>query len=301
MSSIRHNFSIYIYYPNETDWGPRSNGIAAKSTSDVEELGLVARLPVKEAGFSGRSMHVDLDEKDPCLAHLYEEIFAKYQIRPSHWHVIPDAERQRYFGVMRNVTWTAKEVDCCEFVQLRCCNSIGDQENGNEEQWAREEYVVRLNSKQNSKVQLGLLIPFHGLAVAEPLRSELLAANLIGLDFPPVIFMGGGKVKKPLWALKSHVILPDTLNSLQNSQGLAVPPNTEWECHYDDGGRVPQTLRFKRDEVAALGPFDIAMTSARIANDRKAACRWCIVSQKFRAELKRLKIPGLSYVPVVLE
>jgi len=297
MPTIRHTFSLRYNYRYPDDWGPNSIGLIARSLADIDEICTMAGIDNNEY----RQIDVDLREDDPRLAKLYDAIHAKYELKPSHWHVIPVSERHRYFGVDKKVTWTDNEIDACELMQLQSWTSIGDQENGTEGQWEREEYVVRLDKKQNSKSQLGLLIPFHGLAVAEPLRSELLTANLAGLHLPPVVFVGRGPVKKPLWALQSKVIMPDTLNMLQNEQGLPVAPNTEWGCFYDDGGRIPQTLRYKRAEVAALGSFDIAMTSARIANDRKAACRWCIVSQKFRAELKRQKVPSLSYVPVVLE
>ncbi len=301
MPTVRHTFAIYIYYPDGKEWGGRSNGLEAQSTGDVEEFGVVIDVQCREAGYAGRLLDVNLDENDPRLQKLYEAIYAKYQLRPSHWNTIPVAERVRYFGVKRKVTWTEQEIDTAELLRLHSSTMIAEQEDADEEQLAREEYVALLDNKQNSKVQLGFLSPFNARAVAEPLRSHLLAAGLDALYLPPVVFAGRGKVKKPLWTLKSHVILPPTLNPLLNGQGEVVPPNTQWWSFWDDGGHVPPTLRYQRDAVAALPPFDIAMTCERVGPASKAAFRECIVTQKFRAELKRLKVPGLSYVPVVLE
>jgi hypothetical protein len=305
MPSIRHCFGVCIYYEDGLEWGPNSIGIEARSKSDVEELGMFAGLKVSGSGSSGLRLDVDLDENDPQLARLYEAIYAKYQLKPSQWNIIPVSERGRYFGVRRKVVWTEQEINAAEFLELSSSRQIASHENPDDVQWEREDYVAELDKKQYTEVQLGFMSPFHGLAVAEPLRSSLLAAGLAGLNLTPVIFVGGGKVKKPLWALKSHVILPDTLNPIQNGQGDIVASDKEWERfesrHLDDAGRDPPTLRYKRAEVEALKPFDIAMTSARFGNGQKIAYRWCIVSQKFRAELKRQKVPALSYVPVVLE
>lgn len=275
------------------------------SRSSVEELGSLVGLNVAGSGASGRQIDVDLDENDPRLAKLYEAIYAKYHLKPSLWTITPKAERAHYFGVRRKVVWTEREINEAEYLELSASRQIADHENPDDEQWEREDYVAELDQKQYTAVQLGIMSPFHGLAVAEPLRSGLLAANLAGLNLTPVIFVGGGKVKKPLWALKSHVTLPKTLNPVQNGQGEIVDPSKPWERfesrHLDDAGRDPPTLRYKRAEVEVLKPFDIAMTHARFGNGREISYRWCVISQKFRAELKRLKVPALSYVPVVLE
>lgn len=305
MPSIHHCFSLFIYYEDGVDLVPNTGGIEMPSRSSVEELGELAGLKVSGSGSSGRQIDVDLDENDPLLARLYEAIYAKYQLKPSRWKIIPVSKRGRYFGVKRKVVWTEQEINEAEYLELSASRQIATHENPDDEQWKREDYVAELDKRQYTEVQLGIMSPCHGLAVAEPLRSGLLAANLAGLNLTPVIFVGGGKVKKPLWALKSHVILPDTLNPIQNGQGDIVASNKGWERfesrHLDDAGRDPPTLRYRRTEVETLKPFDIAMTSARFGNGREIAYRWCIVSQKFHAELKRLKVPALNYVPVVLE
>ncbi len=271
----------------------------------VEELGSLVGLPVKGSGTSGRAIDVDLDENDPRLAMLYAAIEAKYQLKPSPHRVIPVADRQKYFGVSRKVEWTPSEINSAEFLLFSGSRQIASHANPDDEQWAREHYVAELDKKQYTAVQLGIMSPFQGIAVAEPLRTSLLAANLAGLNLTPVTFVGGGKVKRPLWALKSHVILPDMLNPIQNGQGEVVAFDKKWDRfesrHVDDGKCDPPVLRYRRAEMEALQPFDIAMTRARLGNGDKIAYRWCIVSQKFRTEMKRLKVPALGYAPVVLE
>ena len=296
MPTITHNFRLRFNYRFPDQWGPISLGLVARSLADIDEICAEAEIENNEH----RQIEVRLNEEDPRLAKLYAAIEAKYQLKPSRWNTIPAPERQKYFGVKRRVAWTNKEIDQAELLRLESSKMIAEQEDGDEEQLAREDYVVLVDGKQYSKVQLGFLTPFNGLAVAEPLRSEMLQGELAAVHLPPVVFVGG-KVKKPLWALKSHVILPQTLNPFFNGLGEVVPPNTEWWSFWEDGGHDPPTLRYKREAVEALAPFDIAMTYERVGPGNARAYRACIVTQKFRAEMKRLKVPALSYVPVVLE
>ena len=301
MPRIKHTFSIRYNYRYPEDWGPNSIGLEAKSLQDIDDICAAANLENNEH----RRIDVELEESDPRLAKLYAAIEGKYQFKPSTHTVIPLEERQSCFGVRRKVEWTAAEINAAEFLHFSASRQIAHHENPDDEQWAREDYVGELDKKQYTAVQLGFMSPFQGLAVAEPLRSELLAVNLAGLKLIPVIFTGGGRVKKPLWALKSHVILPGMVNPLQNGQGEIVAADKPWERfesrHVDDGNCDPPLLRYERAEMQSLERFDIAMTQARLGNGQKLAYRWCIVTQKFRAEMKRLKVSALSYVPVVLE
>jgi hypothetical protein len=100
--------------------------------------------------------------------------------------------------------------------------------------------------------------------------------------------------------LRSKVILPPPLNLLLGEHGHPVEPNTEWWCWWDDGARDPVTLRYERAKMEALGPFDIAMTNERVGQTEQGAYRQCIVSQRFREVMTRLKVRGVRYVPVEL-
>lgn len=199
-------------------------------------------------------------------------------------------------------TWNKKEIDACDLLWLRNTQLIASHKDAAPEQLVREDYVAALDSKQRSRVQFGSLMPFTALAVAETLHTQLAEASLEGLDLPPVTFVPEDqKVIKPLWALKSSVILPRPTNLLQGEKGNAVEPNTEWWCWWGDGGRDPAVLRYRRHEVEAVGPFDIAMTIERVGQTNQGAYRQCIVTQRFRETMTRLNVKGVSYVPVTLE
>lgn len=302
MANIRHQFSVWINLKHPNPFGPYTDGIWARSPSDVEALGDVAELTVRGRGDNfGRFLDVDLDERDPRLGKLYEAILEMYNLKPSLTHCIPESQRSRFFGVTKKITWTRNEIDASELLWLRNSFHIGKHANATEEQLAREEYVAEVDSKQRTAVQFGSLMPFTALAVAEPLRSQLIGAGLKGLHLPPVVFVPETRrVCKPLWALKSTVILPRPMNLLQGEQGNEVEPNTEWWCWWDDGGRDPAVLHYKRKEVDSVGAFDIAMTNERVGQTNQGAYRQCIVSQKFREVMTKLKVKGVDYVPVEL-
>ena len=280
--------------------GPDSTGIWASSAAEVVELGKASQLPVSlNEGVA--KLEVNLAEQDPRLAKLYEAIWQKYGLTPSPWHIIPVAERHKYFGVHRKVAWNKEEIDACDYLRLGSSQIIATHHDPSEEELLREDYVVENDARQKTKTQFGHFMPFHALAVAEPMRSHLLEAGLKGLHLPPVVFVPPErKVHKPLWALKSHVILPQALNPLVNSKGEEVVPNTQWWCWWEDGGRRPEVLRYDRYALEALGSFDIAMTLERVSTSRVRSFRWCIVSQRFREVLTNLKVKGVDYMPVEL-
>jgi len=298
MASIRHQFRIGFDTQFTINPGPHTTGIDAWCAEDVYAFSAATNLPIV-VGSKACQIDVDLDETDPRLAKLYDAIWEKYQLKPSPWTIIPKAERHQYFGVRRKPTWTKRELDASELLWLKNTMIIGNNKDATPEEWAREEYVVSVDSKQNSKTQFGSLSPFMAMAVAEPLRSQLLDAGLIGLDLPPVVFVPRSKpVRKPLWALRSSVILPRPANLLQGEHGNPVEPNTEWACMWDDGGIYPPVLHYRSAEIEKIGRFDIALTFERVGITVQGAFRQCIVSQKFRQVFDTLKVKGVNYVPV---
>jgi len=126
------------------------------------------------------------DENDPRLRRLYDALWELYHLKPSPRSVIPIDERGLYFGVWRIVAWTKKELDACELLWLRNKLIIATHANATAEQLERETYVAELDHRQRSGTQFGNLMPFTALAVAEPLRAQLLAAELSGLSLPAV-------------------------------------------------------------------------------------------------------------------
>ena len=297
MPRIIHDLRITQEGRNEP--GPHCGGLWVRTNDEIRELSDASGFPLWPHTPDNLRLVLEVDESDPRLAKLYKAIWEKYQLKPSPWTIIPTAERHRYFGVRRKPTWTKQELDASELLWLKNTLIIGTNKDATPEEWAREDYVAAVDSKQNSKTQFGSLSPFMALAVAEPLRSQVLDAGLTGLHLPPVVFVPRSKpVRKPLWALRSSVMLPRAGNLLQGEHGNEVEPNTEWACMWDDGGMYPPVLHYQRAEIEQLGRFDIALTYERVGITVQGAFRQCIVSQRFREVFATLNVKGVTYVPV---
>jgi hypothetical protein len=174
-----------------------------------------------------------------------------------------------------------------------------------------EVYVAEMDRLQRNKVQLGTLMPFHGLCVTEALGRQLEQANLRGLLLRPVLFVGESlesavfippeKVHKLLFKLSSSFIAPRTLLPLVNEQGYQVEPNTEWSCYFEDGGYHPFELRYSVKDFELHKDVDIAVSYEKTGVSKARSFRWCIVSQKFRTVMAELKVKGVKYAPVRFE
>lgn len=299
MSQIIHDFRITQDSDNLP--GPHTGGIDVRTNEEVRTLSELSGLPLWPQTPDHLRLVVRIDSEDSRLARLYDAIWQRYGLKPSPWHVVPQEQRHLYFGVRRKISWSKKEIDACELLWLRNTRLIANQPTRTREQIDSEAYVANVDGRLRSGVQFGSLMPFTALAVAEPLRSQMEEAALVGLWMPAVQFVPESrKVPKPLWALRSSIVLPRAVNLLQGEDGHAVEPNTEWWCWWDDGGRDPAVLRFRRVEIAAVSSFDIAMTFEKVGHTEEGAYRQCIVSQRFREVMTKLKVKGVDYVPVEL-
>ena len=91
---------------------------------------------------------------------------------------------------------------------------------------------------------------------------------------------------------------------INGSTGEEVIPYDVWPEKWgdrwcDDDGYSPPELVYERKALQAL-EFDIAMTAERTGVNKERVFRWCVVSQKFRSTMIKLKVPGIRYVPVRL-
>ncbi|OYW75316.1 MAG: hypothetical protein B7Z37_13940 [Verrucomicrobia bacterium 12-59-8] len=112
------------------------------------------------------------------------------------------------------------------------------------------------------------------------------------------------KSRKPeklvLWQIWTSVMLPLVLNEVTGTEGEPFDPHTSKACGINDI-YIPYEYRFPAAKVAALEPFDIALTSERwgggFAHAREPAL---IVSRRFRDWFMTQKIP-VDWWPVALE
>lgn len=161
-----------------------------------------------------------------------------------------------------------------------------------------DDFVVRVDGKQKSKIGVGCLEPVLVPYASEDGRAELDAHAFRGLVFKPAVFDTPDKVKKPLFRMVSSVTLPPCLLPLQNRDGQR--PNDARECgqYWDDGGHVPPILKFSGDDLRNLGDFDFATTREVVGEFPKFYRPEYIVSQRFRQAIIAGKHRWIGFTPV---
>lgn len=289
-----------ISYDPSNDAGTRSNGLFACNPNDVDEFAELIGLPAsRNATTARRQLRIELIDSDPKLKRLLDAIAERYNYEPSRWFVVPEDYRNRFFGVRKNRTYDRKDLDGVPFLLLDfAAESTATQMDGTEAQVEREVYVAAADYLQDSDVQFGTLMPFHGLCVAEPLAGRLEQADLKGLLLEPVVILPAAEVRKPLKKLSSSFVGPRSLVTVVNEQGREVEPNTEWSCYLDDGGYHPHEFRYLNSDLGFFDQVDIAMSYERTGVSKARSFRWCLVSQQFRRVMDELKVPGVRYAPV---
>lgn len=185
-----------------------------------------------------------------------------------------------------------------------------------------EQYSTALDRRQKNKHQYGSLFPTEAIAFADPLKSQLEQQGLQHLRFEPIILaetrllderqrLGPNagieivsaplhKILKPLWKLTSDLVLPRFLYPLLTENGAPFSGDLSKGCGYDNGNSG-LGLKYHRDEIKRLEPFDVAVTTERLGIHKDHCFRCIIVSQKFRQTMIKLGIKAAEYEPVILE
>lgn len=131
-------------------------------------------------------------------------------------------------------------------------------------------------------------------------RKELEEQHFKGLTFRPVQIKSRKPEKLELWQVWSSITLPPVLNEVTGTEGEPFDPKTSKACGINDL-YFPYQYRFSAAKVAALEPFDIALTTERwgggFPHAREPAL---IVSRRFRDWFMTQKVP-VEWWPVVLE
>jgi hypothetical protein len=241
----------------------------------------------------------------PRLIRLLEILKNRYGYKPWPHAVFDTSQSDKYFGVQRLRSFSKKEIDDAKYLSYSPLGSVGHAAFREEDLFERDQYIVQNFKKLKKPVDIGLLQPFHGIAVTTGMKELLEKQNLIGLDLSKEVI--GSQAN--LWGFGSSINLPRSLTRLVNGQGRDVDPDV-WkvttvhggtEDHLFDDGCRPFVLRYKREKITELEPFDVARTYEFTGNHKHGAYRGSVVSQRFHHVLKELGVKRSYYVPVALE
>ena len=306
MPQITFRFQIYwLKLSSVASPQTDSLGLELPSAQEVESLSLVAGIQPEQNEIAA-TLKVELPEGDPRLNALIATIKERYGFQPSRWNIIPPQFRAEYYGVRRMLSWSKVEVDAAELLWFRPKHAIAHCSDPTFEEWLAEDLAIHKDTRQSSKVQCGACSPVPAIFVAEPLKTQLEKSGLRGLKLKPTPFRGKpSPPKKPLWAVKSSLIMPRTVTPIvlggekyqwDYSATLEAMKQVRMGPWFERGGLGPPCPEYRRSEVEALLPFDIAEGAERIG---LLGVRWACVSQKFKALMDEAKVAA-DYWPVEL-
>lgn len=281
---------------------PTSIGIDVSLPSEVEAIGKAAGFEVSgwdRGNESYRKIEVDDPEGSYRLLRLLKIIQEKFGFVPSMRKIVPESERGKVFDVSKLRKYSKKEIQICDYLCISFTEKIiAEHLWGSEEDIEKERYLVQ-NHKKKTSVLMGCLSPFPAIAVSGELKLDLEQAGLIGLTFEPVI--NGDDIWKPT----SSIMMPQCLLPLVDGSGAIVGaddwPDKWSDKYYDDGGYEPPEMRYNKEEIGQLEPFDFAITAERTGGIKATSFRRYVVSQRFKNCLDKLKVRGVRYTPVRIE
>jgi hypothetical protein len=281
---------------------PNSIGVDVSSPSEVVEISQATGFDVTgwdRGNESYRKIEVNEPEDSLRLSKILEIIEDKYGFVPASSKVVPEALRDRVYGVKKFRQFSRYEIDLSEYLCISHIDrKMADFLMGTKEDTEAENYLVK-NYKNGGTVLFGILSPFPAFVVHENLKLALEDAGLTGLLFKPIVNAVG------IWKLTSSIILPRCKLRLIDGSGTLVR-HDDWcepwtEKYYDDSGYEPPVLRYNKHDLSLIGSFDVAITLERTGGIKPNSFRRLVVSQNFRAFLKKQKISGIYYIPVEID
>jgi hypothetical protein len=211
---------------------------------------------------------------------------------------IPRDERKTCFAFAFERKFSKRDIDGAKYLRL---NVKGLQRIADWKETASDGYVLKTNKRLKNNLDFGwldiVIVPY----VSEKGREQLEAKSFSGIRFVPAIFDEPEKAAKQLYELTSTQTMPQCLLPIQNNNGDVVGnDDAEGARIWDDAGYVQPILKYRREEVEAMGAFDIAKTREKTGNLPQHYRHQYIVSQAFRQHLEAMKVRSVDFVPVEL-
>jgi hypothetical protein len=170
-----------------------------------------------------------------------------------------------------------------------------------------ERSIIQVDRLQRKKTRFGGFNTIDAAClVNRELREKLERSDLPGLEHISTIPEPGKTLKKPLWQISSNITLPPCLTPTYDRLKEEKEPGAERgrndAIYWNDEGISPPVLKFRRSEIEATPPFDIAKTKELTGGGVNTLAPSLIVTQRFRKTLAALIPPREQplYAPVKL-
>lgn len=250
------------------------------------------RTKAVELGFPKLAIRCAPDH--PGLPRLFDEL-QKLGWTPYHGYVPPEL-KATHFQVRTIVTYEAGEIDAAPFVRLQDRWAewhITGFVRRNGKRWVAFSHGVGEDTGQGWDQTHGVVDGWHNYFVHPKVRAHYEKAGL-QLNYHPLEWDKPEEAKGEFWEIDTPHVMPPCLNHIaQDESGMRF---------YEDEGREPAELKFRREEVAVMGDFDAAWTREEIGKpgDPRDGGHLLVVSQRFRRACLDFPLEHVSFVPVRL-
>ncbi|MBK8036916.1 MAG: hypothetical protein IPK22_07230 [Verrucomicrobiaceae bacterium] len=287
--------TVKVSYTIEWATSPKASYTGRYYVSNLDlflalaDLGVTSNVPFTD---SAKSVfyRIEADETDP----IHDKVSALFRA-----HGI-DLDTLTKFHGYRSRHYEKTEYDQFEFLSLRpeklaWIAEFAENRGG--------VHVLKANDRLKNKLAFGSVEQSRVFYASDEGREHLSGLNLTGIDWEPVVFDHPEKAAKGLFRLCSSVTMPKCLTPIVDSGYTDVTTLPEAEVQdrqWYNGGYLPAEMSFRRNEVEALGQFDVAITQELVGGFPRWYHPEVIVSQRFRQVLLKMKNKTAGFNPVHL-
>lgn len=274
------------------EWGPV---VTDKSACDgllqmAVDLGL--------AEYRTGQTHLSTDLRGAADNPGWQSLFAALQVLgwSPFFGYVPEHLKTTHFQVRTIVTYEEAEIEAAD---LLCLSAWADwhitsfaRRNGNRWVGHAGADVGHLTGSGWAQTH-GSVDGWRNYFIHPTVRAHFEKTDL-QLTYHPLEWDKPELAQGDFWEIDTPYTMPSCLTPIsQDEAGLRF---------YDDAGCEPSELRFRRDEVAAMGDFDAAWTKEEVGkpNDLRDGGHHLIVSQRFRRSCLDYPLEHVSFVPVRL-
>lgn len=204
------------------------------------------------------------------------------------------AESDKLPSASWQLSYSASDLDQAKFLLLWSDTKVAELLRSPD----TDRVTVISSSKLKDPRLLGQLYPFpHEIAVNQQMKEQLISSGLVGVDFTEIGQSKPRPEHKPIWLLAPSKILPASPMTLKKPCGEPFDGDFSTGCQYQQC--YPNIeLSYFREDIEAMGDFDAAATRELIGNYPNGMFRYIVVSQRFRAFIRKHKVPAVRYAPV---
>lgn len=273
-------------------FGPRVDDLVFKEVVEVARNEGILR---GSCGISSDIAAIDSPLESQALDSVVE-ILRRAGWERSNRYVTAGSSNRYHIRKIRE--YSKNDIDACDLLYIASWGeeAIAFFSARNGERWVADVDSVGAHTRHGWNESIGYIEGMHNYFVSDLTRQRLEDEGLAGLAFHSLEWNAPERAKGKFWELASVFTMPRCTLPL-------VDLDQDGTLRYDDDGWQRPELEFPKNQVAKIGPFDIAECRETVGNIQKPNRngRLRVVSQRFRRTVEKLGLgQSVTYLPVRL-